>query len=382
MTSSIEPLSLVAYRQAVAIRDLTDPGQGSHALQLLIQAAVQALSAAWGVPASVQRSNPVTPIEDNYDRLRYPADGAARDARYTRYVSDRLLLRTQTSAMIPGALERLRLSEAQPDWLLACPGMVYRRDEIDRLHSGEPHQLDLWRVRRGLPLDAEDLQGMIEVLLGAILPGLAHRSLPAQHPYTIDGRQIDVSYGGEWVEVGECGLAHPHVLADANLPCPPHSGLALGIGLDRVLMLRKGIPDIRLLRATDPRIASQMLDLAPYRSVSHMPPVARDLSLMVAADLSMEEVGDKIRVALAERAAAVEVIELRSQTPYDELPPRAVARMGAMPGQKNLLLRVVLRDLERSLTHLEANELRDSIYRALHEGERAELALGAGGGAR
>ena len=378
MTSSTEPLSLAAYRRAVAIRDLTDPGQGPHALQLLIQAAVQALSAAWRVPALVQRSNPITPIEDNYDRLGYPADGAARDARYTRYVSDRLLLRTQTSAMIPGALERLESSEAQPDWLVACPGMVYRRDEIDRLHSGEPHQLDLWRVRRGAPLTAADLEGMIAVLLDAILPGLAYRSVPAQHPYTLDGRQIDVSYGGEWLEVGECGLAHPHVLSSAKLSCPPHSGLALGIGLDRVLMLRKGIPDIRLLRAADPRIAAQMLDLTPYRAVSHLPAVARDLSLMVAGDLSMEEVGDKIRVALGERASAVEVIELRSQTPYAELPPQAIARMGAIAGQKNLLLRVVLRDLERSLTHAEANTLRDAIYRALHEGERAELAVTGG----
>jgi phenylalanyl-tRNA synthetase alpha chain len=215
---------------------------------------------------------------------------------------------------------------------------------------------------------------MIAVLLAAILPGLPYRSVPAQHPYTLDGLQIDVRYAGEWVEVGECGLAHPHVLVGAGRPCPPHSGLALGVGLDRVLMLRKGIPDIRLLRATDPRIASQMLDLAPYRAVSHMPAVTRDLSLMVAEDLSMEEVGDRIRVALGDRAVAVEALERRSETAYAELPPQAIERMGAMPGQKNLLLRVVLRDLERSLTHAEANALRDAVYRTLHMGTRQELA--------
>jgi phenylalanyl-tRNA synthetase alpha chain len=153
--------------------------------------------------------------------------------------------------------------------------------------------------------------------------------------------------------------------------------LALGLGLDRVLMLRKGIPDIRLLRATDPRIASQMLDLSPYRAVSTMPAVVRDLSLMVAGELSMEEVGDRVRAALGERANAVELVECRSETPYSELPPRAALRMGAKPGQKNLLLRVVLRDMERSLTHEEANELRDGIYLALHEGEHLELATTA-----
>jgi phenylalanyl-tRNA synthetase alpha chain len=373
MTKS-HPLSLAAYRRAVAIRDLSDPGQGPHALQLLVQRAVEALSQAWHVPAHIQRANPVIPIEDNYDRLGYPADGIARDARYTRYVSDRLLLRTQTSALIPDALMRLPLSDAQPDWLIACPGMVYRRDEIDRLHSGEPHQMDLWRVRRGAPLGPDDLQAMIAVALTALLPGLEYRSVPAQHPYTLAGLQIDVRSAGEWIEVGECGLAHPHVLTGAGLESPPHSGLALGVGLDRILMLRKGIPDIRLLRAADPRIASQMLDLEPYRAVSHMPAVTRDLSLMVAEDLSMEEVGDRIRVALGERAVAVEALQRRAETPYAELPPQAIARMGASPGQKNLLLRVVLRDLERSLTHAEANTLRDTIYRALHVGQREELA--------
>jgi phenylalanyl-tRNA synthetase alpha chain len=117
-----------------------------------------------------------------------------------------------------------------------------------------------------------------------------------------------------------------------------------------------------------------MLDLSPYRAVSHLPAVTRDLSLMVPSELSMEEIGDRVRVALADRAAAVEALELRSETPYAELPPQAVLRMGALPGQKNVLLRVVLRDLERSLTHAEANLLRDAIYRALHEGQREELA--------
>jgi phenylalanyl-tRNA synthetase alpha chain len=375
MSPSIRTLSLAAYRRAVAIRDLTDPGQGPHALQLLVEAAIYALSKAWRVPALLHRANPVIPIEDNYDRLGYPPEGSARDARYTRYVSDQLLLRTQTSAMIPAALERLSLSDAEPDWLVACPGIVYRRDEIDRLHSGEPHQLDLWRVRRGAALGRDDLHEMVDCLLSALLPGLTYRLLPAQHPYTLDGLQIDVRHLDQWVEVGECGLAHPRVLGSSGWPCPPHSGLALGVGLDRSLMLRKRVPDIRLLRATEPRVASQMLDLSPYRPVSPMPSIARDLSLMVPEDLSMEEVGDRIRTALGVRAAVIEAIERRSETPYGELPPQAIARMGALPGQKNLLLRVILRDLERNLTHAEANSLRDAMYRELHSGQRRELVV-------
>ena len=71
-------LSTAAYRRAVSIRDLTDPGQGPHALQLLVDAIRGALVDAWSCAALVRRSNPVVPIEDNYDRLHYPPDGAAR----------------------------------------------------------------------------------------------------------------------------------------------------------------------------------------------------------------------------------------------------------------------------------------------------------------
>jgi phenylalanyl-tRNA synthetase alpha chain len=67
-----------------------------------------------------------------------------------------------------------------------------------------------------------------------------------------------------WVEIGECGLAHPDVLASAGRNPREWTGLAMGLGLDRLLMLRKGMPDIRLLRSTDPRIAGQMQDLAPH----------------------------------------------------------------------------------------------------------------------
>jgi len=192
------------------------------------------------------------------------------------------------------------------------------------------------------------------------------------HPYTIDGLQIDVRGGASWVEIGECGVAHPEVLSSSGLE--DHSGLAMGLGLDRLLMLRKGIDDIRLIRATDPRIASQMLDLRPYRAVSSLPPVRRDLSIVVGEATTSEELGDRVRSALGDRADAIEAVEVLGVTPYASLPPAARTRLQLTPNQKNVLLRVVLRDLSRTLTHAEANELRDAIYAAVHEGEVSEWA--------
>ncbi|WP_239014861.1 hypothetical protein [Archangium violaceum] len=362
-------LSTDAVRRALSVRDLTDPSSGPHAMQRLVDDVLAALREAWRCDVRLHRQSPIVSVSDNYDRLRYPPDGVARDARYTRYVCDTALLRTQTSAMIPPLLRQLAATPQSPeDVLLACPGLVYRRDCIDRLHTGEPHQMDLWRVRRGAPLGVEDLRLMVETVVRALLPGRESRVTPARHPYTTDGLQIDVRQGGEWVEIGECGLAHPELLAESGLDTARVSGLAMGLGMDRILMLRKGLDDIRLLRAEDPRICSQMLDLEPYREVSSMPAVRRDLSLVLEDDATSEELGDVVRAALGSRAEVVESVEVLSETPYEALPPAAVQRLGISPGQKNVLLRVVLRALDRSLTHAECNELRDRIYAALHRG--------------
>ncbi len=370
---TVRTLSVGDVQRALAVRDLTDERSGPHALQQLVCAAIEALSKAWSCAVTVDRQHPVVPVADNYDRLHYPPDGAARDARYTRYVSATEVLRTQTSAMIPPLLRRIA-PEAPRDRLLVCPGLVYRRDSIDRLHTGEPHQLDLWRVCRTRALGRRDLHEMIACVVGAVLPGRAYRTERAEHPYTVDGLQIDVRDGERWVEIGECGLALPALLEENGHP-PPATGLAMGLGLDRIVMLRKGLDDIRLLRSTDPRIAAQLRDLEPYRPVSAMPPVKRDLSLVVAGDADPETLGDEVRAVLGPRADVIETVEVVAETPYAQLPGTAVRRLGLAPDQKNVLLRVVLRALDRTLTHAECNALRDEIYAALHRGPVWEWAV-------
>ena len=358
-------------RRSLSVRDLTDQAHGPHAMQILLDGVVEALREAWKGEVLIHRESPIVSVEENYDALHYPPEGASREARYTRYLNGRTILRTQTSVMIPGLLRCLaRRREPWSDVLLVCPGLTYRRDAIDRLHTGEPHQVDLWRIKKGTPLSAEDLSEMVGLLASVALPNHEVRTVPAEHPYTLDGLQIDARYpsGNEWVEVGECGLALPGILHENDLDPESVSGLAMGLGLDRLLMLRKGMDDIRLLRSADERVARQMLDLSPYRPVSHQPAIARDLSIAVPEDRTTEELGDRVREALGQRSELVESVEVLSETPFDDLPPAAVERIGISPGQKNSLLRVVLRDLVRALTDEEANGLRDEVYAAVHEG--------------
>jgi phenylalanyl-tRNA synthetase alpha chain len=348
--------------RALEVRDLTDPREGMHAMQRLLEQVVTALARAWRLGPLVHRGPRIVAVADNYDALGYSGDAVTRDSRYTRYVAPGEMLRSHTSALVPAALRSLA-SARDDDGSVACPGIVYRRDAIDRLHTGTPHQVDIWRVARREVMTVGDLKEMVEIVVGAALPGAEWRVEPRMHPYTTEGLQIDVDNGGEWVEIGECGLAATAVLESAGLGGA--TGLAMGLGLDRLLMLRKGIADIRLLRAADPRVAAQMRDLSLYRPVSNLPAITRDLSIAVDDDVDAELLGDRVREALGVDADCVEVVEVLSETPGSELPAVARQRLDLQPGQKNVLLRVVLRHAERTLTREEANDVRERVFRAL-----------------
>ena len=127
-----------------------------------------------------------------------------------------------------------------------------------------------------------------------------------------------------------------------------------------------------------------MRDLAPYQPVSHMPPIRRDVSVAVSSQdaphLDSEEgwaetVGDRIRGALGAAAELVESVQVLSETSYDQLSPAAQERLGIEPGQVNLLVRVTLRGLDRTLTDADANAVRDEIYAALHQGSASVVGL-------
>jgi len=354
----------VQLDRLLSIRDLTDPAAGPHAVQRVVELLEGAVAATWRVPVRRDPGPRVVSVADNYDRLRYRPDDVTRDRRYSHYAGDGRMLRSHTTARIPALLR-----ETSTDVLLSVPGICYRRDVIDRHHVGQPHQHDLWLIRpHGPALTAADLRTMVQAVVEAVLPGQGWHTPPSRHPYTVDGREI---YVGD-VEIGECGLAHPEVLAAAGLPHA--SGLAMGLGLDRLTMLAKGVPDIRLLRDPDPRIAGQMLDLLPYRPVSALPPTRRDLSLAVADDLDAELLGDLVRTTLGPASDAVEEVTVLAATPYDDLPPSARERMGLRPGQQNVLLRLVLRHPSRTLTAAEANAMRDRVYAAIHAGSAHEWA--------
>src|ERR1039458_8252573 len=177
MITTITPQQL---QEALNLRDLTRAEDGLHCMQLLVSAVTSSLASKWQTETILHRGPRVVSVHDNYDALGYPPHGAARDARYTRYVDQGHLLRTQTSAAIPPALHDLA-QERPREALIASPGLVWRRDVVDRLHLGELHQLDLWRISAQEMTDAH-LEEMMATVVEALLPGAPWRANEAPPP--------------------------------------------------------------------------------------------------------------------------------------------------------------------------------------------------------
>jgi phenylalanyl-tRNA synthetase alpha chain len=101
VSSPVSYLDPVQLRRDLGLRDLSDPADGRHAIQILIGQAVAGLCGAWGCEVRWSRGPRIVPVADNYDRLGYPAEAITREARYTRYVDAANMLRSHSSAMIP-----------------------------------------------------------------------------------------------------------------------------------------------------------------------------------------------------------------------------------------------------------------------------------------
>lgn len=143
----------------------------------------------------------------------------------------------------------------------------------------------------------------------------------------------------------------------------------MGIGLDRSVMIRKSISDIRILRSKDDKISSQMSNLETYKPVSIYPAISNDISISVSKDINDELLGDKIRQLILD-SDLIEEIKIKSETDYDKLPLHVSERLGMDDTMKNVLIKVTLRSLDRTLTKDETNELIKDLYLKIHEGER------------
>lgn len=198
----------------------------------------------------------------NFQALNVPKDHPARDMQATFYLAGELVLRTQTSPV------QIRTMEArQPPVRIIAPGKVYRND-ADVTHSPMFHQVEGLVVDRGIRFS--DLKGTLAAFARALFgEDRAVRFRPSYFPFTEPSAEMDVSCvicggrgcrvckGEGWLEILGAGMVHPRVLEMVGYDPEEVSGFAFGLGVERVVMLRYGIDDIRLFFENDRRFLAQ-----------------------------------------------------------------------------------------------------------------------------
>ncbi len=199
----------------------------------------------------------------NFEALNLPPNHPARDTQDTFYITENILLRTQTSPVQARVMEKQK-----PPIKIICPGRVYRSDAVDATHSPLFHQVEGLVVDKGITMS--DLVGTLETMMKRLYGEDAKIRLRPHHfPFTEPSAEVDVmcfNCHGEgcsmcknegYIELLGAGMVHPKVLKNCGIDPEVYSGFAFGLGLERVVMRRYGITDLRLLYENDLRFLSQ-----------------------------------------------------------------------------------------------------------------------------
>ncbi len=198
-----------------------------------------------------------------FDMLNTPEGHPARDPQDTFYITDDVLLRTQTSS-----IQIRTMLKDKPPIAIIAPGRVYRRDEVDGTHSPIFHQCE------GLVIDKNitfaDLKGTLEEFAKRLYgEGMNLKFRPHHFGYTEPSCEIDfqcfrcggkgcpLCKGEGWIEILGAGVVHPKVLENCGIDPEEYSGFAFGIGIERITMLRYEIEDMRYLYENDMRFLKQ-----------------------------------------------------------------------------------------------------------------------------
>ena len=199
----------------------------------------------------------------NFDQLNAPADHPSRDLQDTFYITDNIILRSQTSPVQARVMEKQK-----PPIKIICPGTVYRSDTVDATHSPVFHQVEGLVVDKNIAMT--DLKGTLEMFAKKCLgENTKIRFRPHHFPFTEPSAEADVSCfvcGGKgckvckgegWIELLGCGMVHPNVLRNCGIDPEEYTGFAFGFGVERIAMAKFGIEDMRLLFENDVRFLKQ-----------------------------------------------------------------------------------------------------------------------------
>lgn len=205
-----------------------------------------------GLGYEVVESPEVESYQNNFEALNYPEEHPAMDEQMSFYITDKYLLRTQTTAVQKRVLE-----VRKPPLRICTLGKCYRYDAVDATHGHTFHQVDCFTVGENITMT--DLKGTLAEFCRQMFgPDTKVRFRPDFFPFVEPGVEIAASIGGgRWLELGGAGMMHPNVLEACGIDSEKYSGFAFGLGIDRMPMVKHGIDDLRLFMENDLRFLRQ-----------------------------------------------------------------------------------------------------------------------------
>src|SRR3712207_893128 len=199
----------------------------------------------------------------NFEALNIPKNHPARGEQDTFYINDNIVLRTQTSPIQVRTMENQK-----PPIKMIAPGKVYRSDSVDATHSPIFYQIEGLVIDKGITF--ADLKGTLELFTKKMFgEKMQTKFRPHHFPFTEPSAEMDATCfvcGGKgcsvcknsgWIELLGCGMVHPDVLRNCGINPEEYSGFAFGFGLDRMVMQKYELDDIRLLYESDMRFLNQ-----------------------------------------------------------------------------------------------------------------------------
>ena len=220
-----------------------------------------------GMGFSIAEGPEVETVANNFDALNAPKDHPSRDMSDTFYITDNILLRTQTSPVQIRTMKKAVKEENLPLKIIV-PGRCFRSDSPDATHSPMFHQIEVLVV--GKDITFTEFKGTMETFVQKLYgPETKTKFRPHNFPFTEPSAEIDVTCfkcggagcpvckGEGWIEILGAGMVHPNVLKNCGIDPEVYSGFAAGMGVERLAMLKYGIDDIRLMFENDVRFLDE-----------------------------------------------------------------------------------------------------------------------------
>ncbi len=271
MNEKIEDTAYVLKRKEVEVRlltefvDVTMPSKKKelgrmHPISIVLDEIKEIFI---GMGFSIAEGPEIEKAQYNFDMLNHNAYHPARDMQDTFYITEKVLLRTQTSPV-----QVRTMMKQKPPIRIIAPGRVFRADEIDATHSPMFHQIEGLVIDKGITM--ANLKGTLDTFAKKLYGETTTTKFRPHHfPFTEPSAEVDctcfacegkgcrICKGSGWIEILGCGMVHPNVLRNCGIDPDVYSGFAFGMGLDRITMLRYGIDDLRLMFENDKRFLNQ-----------------------------------------------------------------------------------------------------------------------------